>query len=109
MNKAICAHLEGCPAEIAELFFYRCAPVFRACAAAEEKMWAKLPSDYSGECFVRLIPFRDHINVEARAIAAHSAELTGYKLTPKGMLQIYMHQEIPREILLRSFSKTLNS
>ena len=41
-------------------------------------MWAKLPSDYSGERFARLIPFRDHIN---------------------------MHQEI----LIRSFSKTLNS
>lgn len=109
MNEAICAHLEGCPAEIAELFLSLRALVFRACAAAEEKMWAKLPSYYSGERFVRLIPFRDHINVEARAIAAHSAELTGYKLTPKGMLQIYMHQEIPREILLQSFSETLNS
>ena len=59
-------------------------------------MWAKL---------ARLIPFRDHINIEARAVAAHKSEPTGYGLTPKGMLQIYMHQEI----LIRSFSKTLNS
>lgn len=68
-------------------------------------MWTKLPSDYSGERFARLIPFRDHINIEARAVAAHKSEPTGYGLTPKGMLQIYMHQEI----LIRSFSKTLNS
>ena len=67
-------------------------------------MWAKLPSDYSGERFARLIPFRDHINIEARSVAAHKSEPTGSGLTPDGMLQLYMHQEI----LIRSFSKTLN-
>lgn len=105
MNEAIFAHRKAVLRRLRSCFLSLRALGFRSCAAAEEKMWAKLPSDYSGECFVRLIPFRDHINVEARAIAAHSAELTGYKLTPKGMLQIYMHQEI----LLQSFSETLNS
>lgn len=31
----------------------------------QETMWAKLPSYYVGESFVRFIPFKDHINIEA--------------------------------------------
>ena len=31
-------------------------------------MWAKLPTYYVGESFVRLIPFKDHINIEAKAV-----------------------------------------
>lgn len=54
-------------------------------AAPQEKLWAKLPSYYVGEAFVRLIPFKDHINIEASAAAAHRQELAGYKMTPKGM------------------------
>lgn len=34
----------------------------------EEKMWAKIPSYYYGEKFVRIIPFKDHINVEAEGL-----------------------------------------
>ena len=34
----------------------------------KEMLWAKLPSYYSGDSFVRLIPCKDHINVEASSI-----------------------------------------
>ena len=34
----------------------------------EEKLWAKIPSYYDGDRFIRLIPFKDHINIEAAAI-----------------------------------------
>ena len=73
----------------------------------EEKLWAKLPSYYVGEKFVRLIPFKDHINVEARAIINHREELSGYQITPKGMLQIFVNQPIPTEMLQRIFAETL--
>lgn len=73
----------------------------------EETLWAKLPSYYVADNFVRLIPFRDHINVEAAAILFHRDELAGYKLTPKGMLQITLKQPIPREILKQIFLETL--
>ena len=73
----------------------------------EEKLWAKLPSYYVGEKFVRLIPFKDHINVEARKIVDYKDELDGYKITPKGMLQIYMGQDIPMEVLMKVFRDTL--
>ena len=76
-------------------------------AAPQEKLWAKLPSYYVGEAFVRLIPFKDHINIEASAAAAHRQELVGYKITPKGMLQIYQGQALPAEILKRIFAETL--
>ena len=72
-----------------------------------ETMWAKLPSYYVGETFVRLIPFKDHNNIEAQAIIQHEEELANYKITPKGMLQIYVNQNIPNEILLQIFAETL--
>ncbi len=73
----------------------------------KEVLWAKLPSYYVDERFVRLIPFKDHINIEARAIQHHKAELDGFKLTPKGMLQLYLGQEIPKERLQIIFRETL--
>ena len=65
----------------------------------EEKLWAGLPSFYCGDRFVRLIPFKDHINVEAKGIVAYQGQFQGYKFTPKGMLQIRHKQEIPGDLL----------
>ena len=73
----------------------------------EQTIWAKLPSYYVGESFVRLIPFKDHINVEAKAVIQHKEELARYKITPKGMVQIYLKQDIPCEVLKQIFAETL--
>jgi len=73
----------------------------------EEKLWAKLPSYYAGENFVRLIPFKDHINIEARAILSHVTELSGYQITPKGMLKIDHEQPIPAQVLRSIFRESL--
>ena len=72
-----------------------------------ETLWAKLPSYYVGEAFVRLIPFKDHINIEAQAAVQHKEGLAGDKMTPKGMVQIGVKQEIPTEVLKRIFAETL--
>ena len=55
---------------------------------------------------MRLIPFKDHINVEANAIIQHKDELSDYKITPKGMLQIYVRQELPADVLKTIFAET---
>lgn len=73
----------------------------------EEKLWAKLPSFYVGEKFIRIIPFKDHINIEARAIIEHKYQLGEFKITSKGMLQIYLNQDIPANILITIFNETL--
>lgn len=73
----------------------------------EEKMWAKLPSYYLGDKYIRIIPFKDHINIEAQAIMEHDEQLKQFKITPKGMLQIYLNQDIPENILISIFNKTL--
>lgn len=70
-------------------------------------MWAKLPTYSVGESFVRLIPFKDHINIEAKAVLANAEMLSGYKITPKGMLQIFLKQEIPTDVLKKIFTETL--
>ena len=70
-----------------------------ACQVVEEKLWAKLPSIYCGKNYVRIIPFKDHINIEANGMMAYQDQLKGYRFTPKGLLQIGHEQEIPAETL----------
>ena len=72
----------------------------------ESKLWAKLPSYYVGEKFVRLIPFKDHINIEASAIKNYADKLDGYALSQKGMLKIFLGQPIPTETLRYIFTDT---
>lgn len=75
--------------------------------AVVERLWARLPSYYVGDNFVRLIPFKTHINVEAKFIIQHKDDLDGYTITPKGMLQIFPNQDIPTNTLAKIFEKTL--
>lgn len=72
----------------------------------DEKLWAKLPSFYVNNNFVRLIPFKDHVNIEAKAVGSHIDELSGYKITPKGMLQIFHNQQVPCELLKIIFKES---
>ena len=107
MDTQVEEYIKNYPEKIARMFYsLRCAVLESALPEPAEVMWAKLPSYYAGESFVRLIPFQDHINIEAKALALHMDELAGYRLTPKGMLQIYINQEIPAA-LKRIFAQTL--
>ena len=108
MDEQIRTHIEKYPDEIREMFASLRQLVFDSIAAdLEETMWAKLPSYYNGDKVVRLIPFKDHINIEASAVIQHKDKLADYKITPKGMLQIYMEQVIPNDILKQIFVETL--
>lgn len=108
MNAQIKEYIEKYPSEIINLFNHLRQLIFdRVSSEPEETLWAKLPSYYVGERFVRLIPFKDHINIEALAVSQHKEELSGYKVTPKGMLQIFVNQQIPAEALMRIFTETL--
>lgn len=108
MNEQISEYIGKFSNEIIELYGVLRTLIFESASSApQETMWAHLPSYYAGENFVRLIPFKDHISVEAAAVPAHREALAGCKITPKGMLQIYQGQEIPAEILKRIFAETL--
>ena len=108
MEKEIKEYLAKYSAEINNLYIKLRDVVYLGVdCEIEEKLWAKLPSYYVGEKFVRLIPFKDHINVEAQKIIDYKEELAGYKITPKGMLQIYVGEEVPREVLMKVFRDTL--
>lgn len=75
---------------------------------AHETLWAGLPSYYVGEAFIRLIPFKDHINIEAAALTNFITQLRNYKFTPKNMLQIFVGQPIPIDVLSAVFADTFN-
>lgn len=108
MNEQVKEYISQYPEAIRELFAELKQILYSAVAnEPEETLWAKLPSYYVGEAFVRLIPFKDHINIEAKALLQHPDELNGYKMTPKGMLQIKIGQKIPGEVLKQVFAETL--
>ena len=104
MNEQIKEYLEKYPSEITTMYNTLRNLIFdSAPSEPQETLWAKIPSYYIGDSFVRLIPFKDHINIEAKAVLEHQEELSGYKITPKGMLQVFMKQEIPENILKQIF------
>ena len=108
MNEQVKEYIDKYPNEIIDMYNeLRQIIVDSVSRELEETLWAKLPSYYMRESFVRLIPFKDHINIEAQAISLHMEELKDYKITPKGMLQIYLKQDVPCEILKRIFKETL--
>ena len=101
-------YIDKYPSEIIDMYLNVRKMIFDSVSCEpEETLWAKLPSYYVGESFVRLIPFKDHINIEAKAIIQHKEELACYKITPKGMLQIYLKQDIPYDVLKQIFAETL--
>lgn len=106
MKKEIDELLGKYSPDITELFI-KLREIIYSVAEPDEELWARLPSYCVGERFVRLIPFGDHINIEAVAVKDHTEELHGYKITPKGMLQIFVGQEAPTEILREIFKETL--
>ena len=107
MNEQVKEYIGKYPGEIIDLFGRLRQMILDSVSCElEETLWAKLPSYYVGEAFVRLIPFKDHINIEARAVTQHKEELVGYKITPKGMLQIYLKQDVPQDVLKQIFVET---
>ncbi len=108
MNAQVKELIDKYPSEIIDMYNDLRKLIFESVSCEiEETLWAKLPSYYVGESFVRLIPFKDHINIEAQAVNQHKEELEGYKITPKGMVQIYLKQEIPYAVLKQIFVETL--
>ncbi len=106
MNDEIKKFIENYPCEIIEMFHSVRRIIFECAPTATETLWAKMPSYYFENCFIRIIPFKNHINVEAKAVFDFIDELSEYKITPKGMLQIYSNQNIPIAILKKIFIKT---
>ncbi|TCL55199.1 hypothetical protein EDD76_11639 [Kineothrix alysoides] len=108
MDKAIQDYMEKYSEEVQALFTEVRELIIKSVPdEVEEKLWAKLPSFYVGNKFVRIIPFKDHINIEAAAVIEYKAQLERYKITPKGMLQIYLNQPIPLEVLQSIFIESL--
>ena len=109
MNELAQSYLEKYPAETMNLFMALRSLIYDSVPIdLTEMLWAKLPSYYAGEKFVRLIPFKDHINIEAQAATCHREALAGYKMTPKGMVQITVKQDIPADLLKQIFAETLS-
>ena len=72
MNEQVKEYLEKFPCEIKDLFGSLRSLIYDSVKAEiKETLWAKLPSYYVGDSFVRLIAFKDHINIEAKAVLAH--------------------------------------
>ena len=107
-NEAVRAYVAQYPQPIIALFERLRGLIYRASPQTpRETLWARMPGYYVGDTFVRLIPFKDHINVEASALRAHADALSAYTLTPKGMLRLSPDDPLPEETLLCAFTQTL--
>lgn len=72
----------------------------------EKKLYANIPSFYVNEKFIRLIPFKDHINLEASGIKLYLSELTDFSLTPKFMLKLNNKNKLSIDLLKRIINST---
>lgn len=108
MNEFIEKRVNCYSKEIVDLFLHLRSLIYRSSLEIQESLWANLPTYSCDSSFVRLIPFKDHINVEAKAVLDHKEELKGMKVTPKGMLQIYLNQNVPDDVLMIIFKETLS-
>lgn len=108
MNEEIKNYIEKYSDEIKFLFDeLRTLVINSVSQEINETLWARLPSYYVEDRFIRIIPFKDHINIEAKAMLQYRPELKEFKITPKGMLQIYPNESIPKDILQVIFKETL--
>lgn len=64
-----------------------------------EKMWTQVPCFYIDKTSIVIRVFDNHINFKADSVLQYKDELLDYKITPKGMLQIYDNQELPLDPL----------
>ena len=107
MKEAIYNYLDNFEEQTKQRFYVLCKLIYESTSQnIDEKLWAKLPSFYVANNVIRLIPFKDHINVEAKAVIFHKDELSEYKITPKGMLQIFHKQDVPCELLKVIFEES---
>lgn len=83
MNKEIKLYLEKFPDNIINLFNELRELIYSTNFNIEEVFWAKLPSYYVNEKYIRLILFKDHINIEASSIINYKIELLDYKILQK--------------------------
>ncbi|MBR0575167.1 hypothetical protein KCG48_02320 [Proteiniclasticum sp. BAD-10] len=110
MNEQVKNRLGAYSPEIQEIFLaVRTLVLESSLEPLEELLWANLPTYRKGNRFVRIIPFRDHLNVEAARIRNYADDLTGYTLTPKGMLKIGLKEELPMTWLQRIFQETFET
>ena len=101
--------LNKLPIEIKAMFLEIKELIYEVMPNLVECLWAGLPTySTSKEKFVRIIPFKDHINIEALALDVYKTDLRDYKFTPKNMLQIYAGEIIPKDILYKVFKETLS-
>lgn len=101
-------YLTKYPTEVVEMFYQLHSLVLDSAQTVPTQLfWAKMPTYQVGDLFVRLIPFKDHVNVEAKAVEQNKSLLDGYKVTSKGMLQIFVGQSIPTQALCKIFTETL--
>lgn len=74
-----------------------------------EKMWTRVPCFYIGKESIVIRVFGDHINFIADTVTEYKNELSQYKITPRGMLQIFDDQDLPLDTLKKIISDLWNA
>ena len=107
MNKEIEEKLNEYNKDVKDLFLKIRKIIYETNLQINESIWASLPSFYYEKKFIRIIPFKNYVNIEAKSISEYRKELIDYKITPKGMLRLEINQEVPSDLLKVIFKKSL--
>ncbi|ABX81860.1 DUF1801 domain-containing protein [Acholeplasma laidlawii] len=107
MNEEIEVKLSKYNNGVKDLFLKIRKIIYETNLQIDERIWASIPSFYYGNKFIRIIPFKDYVNIEAKLISEYTKELIGYKITPKGMLRLEINQDVPGDLLGIIFKQSL--
>ena len=67
--------------------------------SVDEKLWWKVPCFYTEEKNIVIRVFQNHINFITDNVLEYKEQLHDYKITTKGMLQIFDEQELPLDVI----------
>ena len=68
MDEQAEVYMQKYPKSVVDLFLSLRQTIYDSVTGVlTEKMWARMASYFFGDKFVRLIPFQDHINIEAHS------------------------------------------
>ncbi len=107
MNNEIQNFLKKYPVEIQDIFYTLRNIIYSLSLDIKEKMFINLPSYYYGDKFVRIIPFKEYVNIQALGFALNEKDFEGYTFSPKGMIQITPNDTINEEKFKKAFKDSL--
>lgn len=108
MKEEVQKYIDRFDVPIIELFMKIRDVIYGLSLDIEEELWANMPTYKHGSNFVRLIAFKDHINVNMSKGMLLANKQNIYQITPKGMMKIFLGEKFDDGLLKEMFINNFN-